>query len=132
MTGAKHNHQAVWLMDVRTFLPGFLSGLVLCMDLTACNVTTRSVVTTTTYQGVDLDIIRLEKQPRTSQGDAQESLVVQCAASGQVLLTQRFFPGPDWSVLREPGRITPTADGLVIQGVSERVVLLPPQVAACS
>lgn len=93
-----------------------LSGLALCVALMACNVTTESVVTTVSYQGIRLDIIRLERQPRTSHGDAQESLVVRCAASGQVLLTQRFFPGPEWAVLKEPGRITPTPDGLNIQG----------------
>ena len=114
-------------MDARTAFTAFF----LCVALAACNVTTQSVVTTTTYQGVDLDFIRLEKQPRTSRGDTQESLVVQCAASGRVLLTQRFFPGPDWAVLRDPGRITPTAKGLIIQGADERIVLRPSQVAAC-
>lgn len=118
-------------MDARTTSSALLSGLVLCTALTACNVTTQTVVTTVTYQGVDLDLLRLEQQPRTSHGDTQESLVVQCAASGRVLLTQRFFPGPDWAVLREPGRITPTTEGLIIQGVDERIVLRPSQVAAC-
>lgn len=132
MTLAQDDREPHGLMAVRTSLSVSLSGLVLCMSLAACDVTTRSVVTTTAYQGVDLDIIRLEKQPRTTQGDAQESLVIECAASGRVLLTQRFFPGPDWSVLWDPGRITPTAEGLVIEGVSERIVLRPAQVAACS
>ncbi|ASN83305.1 hypothetical protein [Deinococcus ficus] len=108
------------------------TGLGLCALLTACNITTQTVVTTTAYQGVELDLIHLEKQPRTSQGDVQDSLVVRCTDSGRVLLTQRFFPGPDWAVLREPGRITTSGQGLAIQGVGERIVLLPAQVAACS
>lgn len=109
-----------------------LTALGVSVLLTACHVTTQTVVTTTAYQGVELDLIHLEKQPRTSQGDVQDSLVVRCTASGRVLLTQRFFPGPDWAVLREPGRITPSDQGLVIQGVGERIVVRPAQVAACS
>ena len=77
-----------------------LSGFALCAPLTACNVTTESVVTTADYLGIRLDISRMKRQPRTSQGDPQENLVVRCAASSRRLLTQRFFPGPDWAVLR--------------------------------
>lgn len=58
-------------LGARTALP----ALFLYVALPACNVTTQWIVTTT-YQGVNLDILLLEQPPQTSHGDVQDGLVV--------------------------------------------------------
>lgn len=113
-----------------------LAGALLALGglLGACQGTTELRVTTVTYLGVPLDLVRQEEEPRTSYGDSTLFLVVRCGANGRVVLRQSFFPGPEWAVLKTPGRITATRDGLTIRGADpgQTVVIRPAHVTPCT